>query len=111
MDDRRSSGVWTILNRLLIFAIILTICAGGALAFIPLIKQRSETTRRIEALQAELAREKALLLRNTREVELLKNNPEYVEMIARDRLNMMKPGETIIRLEPAPSPSVEKVVR
>jgi cell division protein FtsB len=104
-DGRRSSGVWTILNRLLITAIILAVCAGGAVAFIPLIKERSVTTNRIEALQAEIAREEALRSRNLREVEMLKNNPEYVEMIARDRLNMMKPGEVIIRLEAAPSPA------
>jgi cell division protein FtsB len=34
-----------------------------------------------------------------RELDLLKNDPDYVETIARDRLNMMKPGETIFRVE------------
>ncbi len=114
LDGRRTSGVWNVLNRLLITAIILAVCAGGALAFIPLVKKRSDTSRHIEELQAEIAREKALLSRNTREVELLKNDPEYVEMIARDRLNLMKPGETIIRLEPARSPApsaAEKIKR
>jgi len=98
-ESRRTSGVWVILNRLLIAAIILTICAGGALAFIPLFKQRSETQEKIDKLQAAITREKALLARNVREVEMLKNNPEYVELIARDKLNLMKPGETIVRLE------------
>ena len=29
----------------------------------------------------------------------MKNDPAYVEHIARDRLNMGKPGETIIRFD------------
>ena len=33
------------------------------------------------------------------ETEHMKNDPAYVEQIARDRLNMGKPGETIIRFD------------
>ena len=33
------------------------------------------------------------------ETEQMKNNPAYVEHIARDQLNMGKPGETIIRFD------------
>jgi cell division protein FtsB len=32
------------------------------------------------------------------EVHLLQNDPRYLEMIARDRLDLMKEGETIFRL-------------
>ena len=35
------------------------------------------------------------------EVQLLQNDPHYLEMIARDRLDMMKEGETIFRLSSA----------
>jgi cell division protein FtsB len=40
-----------------------------------------------------------LLARQTREVNLLKTDAGYLEMIARDRLDLMKEGETIFRLE------------
>jgi cell division protein FtsB len=33
------------------------------------------------------------------ELGLLRNDREYLETIARDRLNLMKPGETIFRVE------------
>ena len=107
-DHRRSNGVWNVLNRFLIAAIILVICAAGALAFIPIMKQRGLQTSQIERLQADLAKQKAILARRTREADLLKSDPEYIETIARDRLDMMKPGETIIRLEPARSPAAPR---
>jgi len=44
--------------------------------------------------------QKVLLARQTREVNLLKTDPVYLETIARDRLDLMKEGETIFRLEP-----------
>jgi cell division protein FtsB len=40
-----------------------------------------------------------LLARQTREVTLLKTDVSYLETIARDRLDLMKEGETIFRLE------------
>ena len=42
-----------------------------------------------------------MLARQTREVNLLKTDPTYLETMARDRLDLMKEGETIFRLEPA----------
>jgi cell division protein FtsB len=48
--------------------------------------------------------QKTLLARQTREVNLLKTDPVYLETIARDRLDLMKEGETIFRLEPPAAP-------
>jgi cell division protein FtsB len=36
-------------------------------------------------------------------VNLLKTDPAYLEIMARDRLDLMKEGETVFRLEPAPA--------
>lgn len=87
----------------MIGAVILALCALVGLNLIPIFKARNEETARIDQLHAEIAKEKAILSHRTREEELLKNDPAYVETIARDRLDVMKPGETIIRLEPGRS--------
>jgi cell division protein FtsB len=55
----------------------------------------------IDDLQAHVNEQKSLLARQTREVNLLKTDVTYLETIARDRLDLMKEGETIFRLEPA----------
>jgi Septum formation initiator len=53
-----------------------------------------------------------LLAHQTREINLLKTDATYLETVARDRLDLMKEGETIFRLEPAraekPKPSNSK---
>jgi len=53
----------------------------------------------VERLKERYEREKIEQLRLMRKRDLLKNDPEYLENIARDKLDLMKPGETIIRLD------------
>ena len=55
----------------------------------------------ISKLQAQRDEQQALLSKQTREVSLLKTDPVYLETIARDRLDLMKDGETIFRIEQA----------
>ncbi len=99
-DRRRNESGFHFLNRLLIVIIILALCIGGIITSIPLFKQYREQNETIDRLQNEIARQKAIHTRRTREEQLLKNDPNYLEIIARDRLSVMKPGETIIHLDP-----------
>lgn len=99
-DRRRNESGFHFLNRLLIAIIILALCIGGVIASTPLVKQYREQNETLDRLQKELARQKAINVRRTREEQLLKNDPAYIETIARDRLSVMKPGETIIHLDP-----------
>jgi cell division protein FtsB len=99
LERRHQDGVWHFLNRLMVtlilFAgIVLIICA-----FVPELKKQREQAARLEQLRADIERQKALLTQRTREVDLLKNDSGYLETIARDRLDMMKEGETIYRIE------------
>ena len=94
------------LNRFLIGFILLGVTIVGGILFVPVIRQYREQQREIVRLQKDLARDKALYAWRLREEQLLKNDPAYIEMIARDKLDVMKPGETIIRINsPTPTPS------
>ena len=55
----------------------------------------------IDNLQQQVNEQQTLLAKQTREVNLLKTDVSYLETIARDRLDLMKEGETIVRLENA----------
>jgi len=96
----RGEGGFNLLNRFLIFVIIISLCAGGIIASVPIFKQYREQNAKLTQLEKDIAREKALYARRTREEQLLKNDPAYLEIISRDRLDVMKPGETIIHLDP-----------
>ena len=96
---RPSDSGFHLLNRLLIAVIIVALCIAGVIASVPIFKQYHEQNAQIDQLQKDIAREKALHIRRSREEQLLKNDPTYLEIIARDRLDVMKPGETIIHLD------------
>ena len=102
---RRQQTVWHSLNRLLVTLIAFTVITLIACAFVPELKNAQEQDDRVDALQGDIQKERDLLAEHTRQVELLKSDPTYIETIARDRLDMMKAGETIYRIDPAPTPA------
>jgi cell division protein FtsB len=71
--------------------------------FLPQSKKLTQSRAEIDTLQGQVTEQKILLARQTREVNLLKTDPVYLETMARDRLDLMKEGETIFRLEQAPA--------
>ncbi|MBA2586357.1 MAG: septum formation initiator family protein [Chthoniobacterales bacterium] len=98
---RRDATVWQRLNSVLRLLLGLAFCLVVVSLFLPRSKQLAQSRSEIEVLQAQANDQKLLLARQTREVTLLKTDATYLETIARDRLDLMKEGETIFRLEPA----------
>jgi cell division protein FtsB len=100
---RRETTVWHRLNRVLKVLLFLAFWLVVISLFVPPYKKLNQSRAEIDNLQAQVNAEKTLLTHQTREVNLLKTDPAYLETIARDRLDLMKEGETIFRLEPAQS--------
>ena len=96
---RREATIWQQLNRVL--RVLLVVACGLVIVslFVPHYKRIKQSRSEIDALQGQVAEQKMLLARQTREVNLLKTDPIYLETIARDRLDLMKEGETVFRLE------------
>lgn len=70
-----------------------------AYSFLPEVASRKQQKTRIESLKAEVEKQRMLLARYEREEMLLKRDPEFIGVIARDKLELMKDGETIYRLD------------
>jgi cell division protein FtsB len=100
---RREATVWQRLNSILRVLLALAVVLVIVSLFLPLYKKRTQSQNEIDKLQNLVNEQKTLLARQTREVNLLKTDPVYLETIARDRLDLMKEGETVFRLEPPPS--------
>jgi len=101
---RREATVWQRLNTILRFFLVIAVVLVIVSLFLPPYKKLAQSRSEIESLQTQVNEQKTLLARQTREVNLLKTDPTYLETLARDRLDLMKEGETIFRLEPAPAP-------
>jgi cell division protein FtsB len=101
---RHQHTVWHSLNRLLMTLVAFAVATLIACAFVPELKNAREQSDRADDLRNQIAKEQTQLTEHTREVELLKSDPTYIETIARDRLDMMKNGETVYRIDPSPTP-------
>jgi cell division protein FtsB len=100
---RREATVWQRLNSVLRVLLGLAVVLVIVSLFLPLYKKRVQSQNEIDNLQSLVNEQKTMLARQTREVHLLTSDPVYLETIARDRLDLMKEGETIFRLEPPPA--------
>ena len=100
---RREASVWQRLNSVLRVLLAVAVVLVIVSLFLPPYKKLGQGRTEIENLQSQVNDQKMLLARQTREVNLLKTDPAYLEIMARDRLDLMKEGETIFRLEPQPS--------
>ena len=98
---RREASVWRRLNRILLVLLIIAIWLVIVSLFAPPYKKLMQSRAEIDNLQKQVNEQQSLLARQTREVNLLKTDVTYLETIARDRLDLMKEGETIFRLEAA----------
>ena len=98
---RREATVWQRLNRILRVLLVLAVWLVIVSLFVPPYKRLVQSRTEIDNLQEQVNEQQTLLSRQTREVNMLKTDATYLETLARDRLDLMKEGETIFRLEPA----------
>ena len=97
---RREASIWQRLNRVLKTLLGIAFFLVVVSLFVPQNARLSRSRAEIDNLQAQVNEQQILLARQTREVNLLKTDATYLETIARDRLDLMKDGEVIFRLEP-----------
>ena len=100
---RREATVWQRLNSILRVLLALAVLLVIVSLFLSLSKKRTQSQVEIDKLQAQVNDQKLMLARQTREVNLLKTDPVFLETMARDKLDLMKEGETIFRIEPPPA--------
>ncbi|MFV0414775.1 MAG: FtsB family cell division protein [Chthoniobacterales bacterium] len=87
------------LNRLIIFLIVGALSLLLFFLFRPQLQRLEHMESRYEELEREKKAAELRKLRLRREISLLQTDPEYMENIARDKLDLMKNGETIYRLD------------
>ena len=82
------------------------IVAGGLLLlFLPGILHTQQLRERRRELQAEIERLKQQNAQLRKESTLLKEDPLYIERVARRKLGVARPGEVIYRFGDETSPS------
>lgn len=98
----RQAEAWSLLSKILALAVLVGLAAALGLWIYPEVVARNRLATNLEEKQGQLGAEQLLRKQREREKFLLESDPEYIETIARDRLDLMKEGETIFRLDAAP---------
>ncbi len=97
--QEESLDVWQCLTRLLLAAVFVGIAILTMSFFAPqLEKQRAMEAENAEIVGVcdDLQRQ---LDQRLNQVRLLRTDPQYLEQFARDRLDLQKDGETILRID------------
>jgi cell division protein FtsB len=97
--ERREATIWQRLNRVLRALLFIAIWLIVISLFVPPYNKLKQSRSDVDRLQSLVDEQKVSLARQTRDINLLKTDATYLETIARDRLDLMKEGETIFRLE------------
>ena len=97
---RPPEGIWHSLNKFVLTLIVVFTAVPIGYKFMPAVSKRKEQKAQIEMLTARVEEQRMELQRNTSEEYLLKHDPEFQEIFARDKLDLMKEGEVIYRIDP-----------
>jgi cell division protein FtsB len=95
-------GIWDKLTRVATFLLFIAGLLLVAVWYLPLIRQNESLRKHRLALETSIQKEQETGKQLFREIEALRRDPKTVERLARERLGYAKPGETVVRFEPAP---------
>ncbi len=98
-SPRERSGVLGALVSMNRYLLALLIVPAGLLCFWPPFKEQQAARAKLVVLeqQRDAKKEKVDIL--DQKLGLIRDNPEYLEAMARDRLHLQKDGEVILRFE------------
>jgi cell division protein FtsB len=97
--NRPAEGIWYSLSKFIVLLTVVTAAVPVAFSFMPEVNNRKEQLAKLEELRAAVEHETMLNARYEREENLLKHDPDFAAVYARDRLDLMKDGEMIFRLD------------
>ncbi|MEM7014277.1 MAG: septum formation initiator family protein [Verrucomicrobiota bacterium] len=90
---------WQRASRVVVFMLVLAGLGVAVTLFWPEVERLREIENGNNELAADLAMLKAERDALKQEYEWLRDDPQYLEMVARDRLNLQKDGETVFRIK------------
>jgi cell division protein FtsB len=95
--------IWDRLTRMVIFLLFVAGLLGVAIWYFPLIQQNQRYRQEILRLDTSIRQEEATSRQLRNSIDVLRRDPKAIERLARESLSYGKPGETVIRFDPAPT--------
>ena len=96
-------GIWSKLTKIVVGLVVLAILLLIGMCYLPLIKQNERMRAENLRLEMELQKEMEKSRQLQAQIDALRNDPQTVERLAREKLGYARPDETVIRFETNPA--------
>ena len=94
-------GIWSKLTKVVAGLVVLAFLLLIGMCYLPLIHQNERMRAEKLRLEMELEKETEKSRQLKAEIEALRNDPKTIERLTREKLGYARPGETVVRFEPA----------
>jgi len=94
-------GIWSKLTQAAIALVVIAFALLIGMYYLPLLQQNERMRADIIRLQTQLQIEEAKSKQLQAQIEELRDDPNAIERLAREKLGYARPGETVIHFEPA----------
>jgi cell division protein FtsB len=92
-------GIWSKLTKMVAWLLLLAGLLLVSVWYLPLIQQNERMQRENLRLERELQKEKEKSRQLQANIDALRNDPQTVERLTREKLGYARPGETVVRFE------------
>ncbi len=99
MKQKVDLGIWSWLTQAIVALVAIAALLLIGMAYLPEIQKNERMRREIDRLDTELEKQKQISQQLQMEFNALRNDPNTVARLARERLGYAKPDETVIRFE------------
>lgn len=94
-------SIWDKLTRVVIGLLLVAGLVSIGVWYLPVIRQNEQMRKRVLELDLEVQAREETRKQLSAAIEALNNDPKAVERLAREKFGYAKPGETVIKFEPA----------
>lgn len=92
-------GIWNWLTKAFVLLVALAVVLLIARTYLPLIQQNERMRREIDRLDTEQKKQEEISRQLRAEIDALRNDPETVTRLVREKLGYAKTNETVLRFE------------
>jgi len=92
-------GIWSKLTQVAVALVAIAALVFIGMTYLPVIQKNERMRREIDRLQSDLDKQKELSQQLQQELNAIRNDPQTVERLAREKLGYAKADETVIHFE------------
>ncbi len=100
MRNKKQNASKNNLKKILLVVIVILFVFLAIYAFTPCIIEQRKLNKQIANLENEIRKVRESNEKLTKEIHALKNDPLYIEKLARKELGLIRSGEVIYKLKP-----------